>query len=185
VNLLLINIYLTRREKTGGKQFCANSGIFILTFDRNSETYKIPSQQSEQPPAAAVKAYDDSTHSSTPTLNFFVPAILLLSCIPMAVAWIHSPWELGKSTDGNLYQLTSSSLIQTLSSATLLFPTLFNSKFSGHAWLWTWILAIFSVLCTVLSVSLYCVVPLAWSMVISFGGTVAQTLIILQIVHAI
>jgi hypothetical protein len=118
------------------------------------------------------------------TLNFIVPSMLLLSCIPIAVAWSHSPYEIGNSRDANFYQLISNSIIQLLSLATLLSPTLFYSKFSGYAWYWTWFLAVLSGFCTVLSLVLYCFVPVAWSMLIAFCGTVAQALIVLQIVHA-
>lgn len=92
---------------------------------------------------------------------------------------------MGASDDANFYQLIASSLIQLLSLATLLYPTLFHSKFSGHPWLWTWILAVFSVACTILSVLLYVFLPVAWSMTVAFGGMTAQALITLQIVHAI
>ena len=119
------------------------------------------------------------------TLSFFVPAILLLSCIPIALAWTRSPREVGASDDANFYQLIAGSLIQLLSLATLLYPTLFHFKFQGHSWLWTWILAAFSVACTILSVLLYVFLPVAWSMVVAFGGMTAQALITLQIVHAI
>jgi hypothetical protein len=147
-----------------------NSGISSVKWKKDNK-------------APIVEAYPQA--SSSTTLNFFVPTILLLSCIPTAIAWIHSPWELGKSTDANFYQLITSSLTQTLSLATLLFPTVFDSKFSGHTWIWTWTLAVFSLVCTVLSIALYCFVPVAESMLIAFGGTVAQALIVLQIVHAI
>ncbi|EPE28731.1 hypothetical protein GLAREA_09852 [Glarea lozoyensis ATCC 20868] len=118
------------------------------------------------------------------TLNFIAPSILLLSCIPISLAWLHTSLDIGSSADANFYQLISNSMIQLLSLATLLSPTLFYSKFSGYAWYWTWFLAVLSFVCTVLSLVLYCFVPVAWSMLIAFCGTVAQALILLQIVHA-
>jgi len=44
---------------------------------------------------------------------------------------------------------------------------------------------VFSVACTILSVFFYVFLPVAWSMVVAFGGMTAQALITLQIVHAI
>ena len=131
------------------------------------------------------RAYEARRRSVISTLSFFIPIICLLSCIPIALAWTHSPQEVGTAKDANFYQLVANALIQLLSLATLLWPTLFHSTFSGHSWLWTWTLAVFSGICTIMSVPLYVFLPNAWSIAVAFGGMIAQILILLQIVHAI
>ncbi|EPE37130.1 hypothetical protein GLAREA_09293 [Glarea lozoyensis ATCC 20868] len=172
----------------------ATAALFETSYDLfdqarvdwwNPSISKTPSDPRERLPAAVARAYEASSKGLISTLSFFVPAILLISCVPIALAWTRSPQEVGASNDANFYQLIAGSLIQLLSLATLLYPTLFHSKFQGHSWLWTWILALFSVACTILSVLIYVFLPVAWSMVVAFGGMTAQALITLQIVHAI
>ncbi|PVH70943.1 hypothetical protein DL98DRAFT_617245, partial [Cadophora sp. DSE1049] len=150
-----------------------------------SDISQVSSYRGQRSPAVVARAYESSSEGLLSTLSFFVPVILLLSCIPIALAWTHSPHEVGRNDDANFYQLIAGSLVQVLSLATLLYPTLFHSTFAGQSWLWTWTLAVISVACTFLSVLLYVFLPITWSMGLAFGGMVAQSLIVLQIVHAI
>jgi hypothetical protein len=168
-------ISLIKRVTTGGKQASENPGSNLTDTYRHSDISQ----------AAVARACGASSAGLISVLSFFVPTICLLSCIPIALAWTHSPREVGTIADANFYQSIAGSLVQLLSLATLLWPTLFHSTFSGRSWFWTWILAVFSGGFTILSVPLYVFLPTAWSMAVAFGGMIAQALIVLQIVHAI
>jgi hypothetical protein len=139
----------------------------------------------ETPSVATARAFQANLNGVKSTLNFFVPTVCLLCCIPVALAWKHSPSRVGTVDDANFYQLIASSLIQFLGLATLLWPTLFYSRFSGYTLLWIWALAVFSGTCTLLSIPFYVLLPVAWSMVVAFGGMIAQALIILQVIETI
>jgi hypothetical protein len=88
----------------------------------------------------------------------------------------------GTIGDANFYQLVAGSIVQLLGLGTMIYPTVFHSKQDGPSWFWTWVLATISLICTVLSIPFYILFPTAWSMVVSFAGTVAQPLILLQII---
>jgi hypothetical protein len=118
-------------------------------------------------------------------LNFAIPVICLAACIPMGVAWIRSNPRIGKATDPEFFQLIAGSVLQSLSLATLVYPTLFKASISHLPWLLTWILVGSSTICIFLSVLFYPLVSTCWSMVLAFSATLAQSLIVLQIVHAI
>ena len=170
---------------TGGKQAPENPDYNSTDAYRHSDISQASPDRRKRSSAAVARAYEAGSGELISILSFFVPTICLLSCIPIALAWTHSPRQVGTTADANFYQSIAGSLIQLLSLATLLWPTLFHSTFSGRSWFWTWILAVFSGVCTILSVPLYVFLPNAWSMAISFGGMIAQALIVLQIVHAI
>lgn len=141
-------------------------------------------QQLEQAPDNAVEAYSTpiNTHA---TLSFLVPTISLLSCVPAALAWSHTSTQVGTVNDANFYQLLSSSAMQLLSIGTLIWPTVFYVRLARLPWVWTWILATVSACCTVAAVPLYVLLPTSWSALFSFCGSVAQALVLLQLVHAI
>lgn len=139
----------------------------------------------EKPVAVIAKAYENHERNSIYTLNFFVPTTLLLTCIPVALAWRQSPESLGLSQDANFYQLIAGALLQLLNLVTLLYPTIVRSRISGRPWVFTWVLGATSGVCMVLSIPLYIKAPVAWSMAVAFGGAAAQALITLQIVHAV
>jgi hypothetical protein len=170
---------------TGGKQESEKLDSNSTDSRRNSNISQASSDRRRGSPTVVARARETSSGGLISTLSFIVPTICLLSCIPIALAWTHSPRKVGTIHDANFYQLIAGSLVQLLSLATLLWPTLFHSTFSGYYWLWTWILAVFSGVCAIISVPLYVFLPTAWSMAVSFGGMIAQALIVLQIVNAI
>ncbi|KAF2497257.1 hypothetical protein BU16DRAFT_526278 [Lophium mytilinum] len=119
------------------------------------------------------------------TLLFIVPATCLLSCIPTAIAWIHTaPGPAPRPTlDPNFYQLLSSSALQLLSLLTLVWPLMFHAELARMSWVWTWVLAGTSACSTIAAVFFYVWLSMAWSWVLSFAGSVAQALVVLQVVR--
>jgi len=115
----------------GGKKASEKWEISFTNTSRNPSISQASSNLRERLPTAAARAYKASPKGLISTLSFFVLAILLLSCIPIALAWTRSPRGVGSSDDANFYQLIAGSLIQLLSLATLLYPTLFHFKFQG------------------------------------------------------
>ena len=140
--------------------------------------------QLDQAPEDAVEAYS-SARNASPTLSFLVPTISLLSCIPAALAWSHAPRQVGTVKDAEFYQLVSSSAMQLLGVATLIWPTVFHARLGHLSWVLTWILAGTSACFTILTVPLYLLLPTSWSALLSFGGSVALALVLLQLVHRI
>lgn len=138
----------------------------------------------ETPPDDAVEAYEP-TYTTGSRLNFFIPLISILSCIPAAMAWTHAMPQVGTHTDAEFYQQLSGSSMQLLSLATLIWPTIFSTRLARLNWTFAWCLAGASATCSVAAVPLYIVAPTAWSAVVAFGGAVAQALVVLQLVHSI
>jgi hypothetical protein len=138
----------------------------------------------DKPPSNAIEAYKTKSNLNA-TLSFLVPVISLISCVPAALAWYNSSPEIGTLHDPNFYQLISGSIMQLLGLVTLIWPMIFHSRLASLTWFWTWILAGSSACMTVLAMALFLVVPTGWSALISFGGSVAQVLVILQLVYTI
>jgi hypothetical protein len=151
---------------------------------RNPQTEADQLSQIDQAPKTVVQAYKGESNISA-TLSFIVPTISLLSCIPAALAWYNSSPQVGTRHDANFYQQLSSSIMQALGLLTLIWPTVAHTRLASLAWLWTWVLAGVSVCFTVLSVPLYLILPAGWSGLLSFSGSLAQILVLLQLVHTI
>lgn len=136
-----------------------------------------------EPPTDAVQAYNNAPDISA-TLSFLVPTVSLLSCIPAALAWYNSPPQNGTPHDANFYQLISSNIMQLLGLFLMIWPTAAHTKLAQFARVWTWVLAGASACFTAMAVPLYLCLPTGWSALLSFGGSIAQVLILLQLRHA-
>ncbi|KAE8442195.1 hypothetical protein EG329_003724 [Mollisiaceae sp. DMI_Dod_QoI] len=122
--------------------------------------------------------------NSDSILLFTVPTICAVSCFLAGLAWMHTPPQIGSSSDGNFYQLLSSSLVQLLGTFTLA-PTLLSKTLVGLHRILAWVLAVTSILCTVVSMPLYLYATTAWSGLLSFFGSCAQALILLQFIFVL
>ena len=167
----------------GGKKASEKSDGDFTDAGRDSSIPDASSDRGKMPPVAVARAYQARLVEVRFALIFFVPTVCLLSCIPMVLAWTRSPRKVGNVHDAGFYQSIAGSLIQLLGLATLLWPTLFHPKISEHSWVWVWTLAVFSGVCTLVSVPLFVLLPVAWSMVVAFGGMIAQALIALQVIE--
>ncbi|KAF2815632.1 uncharacterized protein BDZ99DRAFT_565590 [Mytilinidion resinicola] len=141
----------------------------------------------DEPPPATTFAAQNTPKSPNlaPTLLFFVPAICLLSCIPTAMAWMHTtPGPSPRPTaDANFYQLLSNSAMQLISLLTLVWPLMFHDELARMSWVWTWVLAGTSACLTIAAVLTYVWLSMQWSGLLSFAGGVAQALVVLQMVR--
>jgi flagellar biosynthesis protein FlhB len=136
----------------------------------------------ESPPPGAAKAQNiHKSQNINSFLSFLVPTICLLSCIPTALAWTHTTASVGTIDDANFYQLLSNTAMQLLGLLTLIWPTVFDARLATMAWFWTWILGGVSVCCTAVAVPVYLWLPTGWSGILSFSGSVAQALVVLQL----
>ena len=135
-------------------------------------------------PATEVSEYN-KTKRLIHLWGFFVPATCMLACIPVGFAWVRSNRQSGRVDDPDFSQLIAASIIQLLSLVTLVYPTVFSARLARLPGLLTWILITVSASCTISSVPLYLLSTTAWSMVIAFTGTIAQALILMQIVQGI
>jgi hypothetical protein len=75
--------------------------------------------------------------------------------------------------------------MQLLGNMTLIIPTISNARLVEQAWLWTWMLAGTSTVCTIMAVPLYLYAPTEWSSAVSFAGNVMQAFVTLQLMFAI
>jgi hypothetical protein len=130
------------------------------------------------------KAFPASKNANS-TLAFLIPVFSLLSCIPAALAWVHSTHQIGTVQEADFFQLLSNSAMQLLGTLTLIIPTIFNARLVGQAWFWTWVLATASTICSIVAVPIYLTVPTEWSAAISFAGNVMQGFVTLQLIFAI
>jgi hypothetical protein len=117
--------------------------------------------------------------------TFLVPVTALLSGIPAGLSFYHSSNNTGTTFDPDFWQLVASSAIQVLSVVTLILPTIFNIRLAKMAWLWTWLLAAVAVCSSIVVPPLYLNVPTKWSAIVSFAGSLAQTLITLRLMFVI
>lgn len=148
-----------------------------------AEVEKLAKSNKNQNTAAT--AYHEHPSASAATLVFLVPVVSLLSCIPAAMAFTRAHPTPGTFEDAEFYQQLSNSLMQLLGLATLVWPTVFQARLAQHPWIFTWLLAGVSAICSVVAVSLYVLAPAGWSGVIAFGGAVAQALVTLQLIREI
>jgi hypothetical protein len=163
--------------------------MFIYRISNNDnrlplEEQTVPLVFYDSTPKNVVEAYQTSPNINS-TLTLLVPVTILLSTIPMALSWYHSSGDSGTISDPDFWQLVASSVIQILGVVTLTVPTIFNLRLAKMAWLWTWISAGVSVCCSIIAPPLYLNVPTKWSGMISFGGSLAQTIITLQLMFTI
>lgn len=155
----------------------------ILIYDR--ETGETPDDSSSESRTIDTTAYPDQRAVQS-NLNFIVPAVLLLSIIPAALAWTHGKEEQGSSNDSDFYQAIAESILQILSIAIFIWLTLSHPRLSLFSWFWIWLAAGFSILCALLSIIFYVYLPsTSWSFTIAFAGAVAQVIVQLQVVNSI
>ncbi|KAI9799839.1 MAG: hypothetical protein M1825_004400 [Sarcosagium campestre] len=146
--------------------------------ENDSEQLSPSNQVLENP----IEVFNDSA-TILATFSFLVPTVSLLSCIPAALAWTRASSAVGTVDDAEFYQLVSASAMQILSVATLIWPTVFQARLARSSRIWTWILACVSTCFAILAMLLYNRLPPSWSSLLSFGGSVAQALVTLQLVH--
>jgi hypothetical protein len=120
-----------------------------------------------------------------PMLNSLILCFCFFASIPAYLSFSSTPVGSGSSTDTNFYQLISSNVLQILSIVTLLWPTVFHTKLSRLAWLWTWALAGISTICAVLSVVLYLMVSVGWSTLVGFLGEASIAVVSLMLIFRV
>jgi heme A synthase len=106
---------------------------------------------------------------------------LVLSIIPLVLAWQRSTNNPGTSKDANFYLLVQSSVLQFPGLFTAMFPIYRRS--TASAWRWAQSFTALGVLCSFGCIPLYLKAPTMWSALISFYGSAAQagmTLLIAQ-----
>lgn len=153
---------------------------------RNPSTTDVNNQFLDLKPTNVVHAFPPLSNKNTNSaLTFLVPVLSLLSCIPTALAWMHSAHLPGTTSDADFYQLISNSTMQILSTLTLIIPTFSNARLVSQAWFWTWVLAGTSTVCSVVAVPLYLNTPTEWSAAVGFVGNVMGAFVTLQLMFAI
>ncbi|KAH6638511.1 hypothetical protein BKA67DRAFT_147876 [Truncatella angustata] len=146
----------------------------------------------ESASAIATKKSTSSTKMEAPetlatvqaTLQFGVPTSCLLCCIPIGLAYFYSVSEPGTITDSDFWQLVAGSGMQTLSLATMIWPAMVSTKVLDLSRTYIWFLATTSAISVPASILLYLFLSIRWSIIISFGGNIAQALILLQFINA-
>lgn len=98
------------------------------TIRLNSGRDVTPAKHQDTSPSQIAEAYANPRGGNA-TLTFIVPTISLLSCIPAALAWSHTPSEVGGYNDGNFYQLLCSSTMQLLGTVTLIWPVVLATSY--------------------------------------------------------
>ncbi|KAL3443888.1 hypothetical protein BJX65DRAFT_284333 [Aspergillus insuetus] len=133
-----------------------------------------------------------TTHTSKPinrrtpfVFAFLVPTVCLLSCIPADLACIHAKGENGTVTDAEFFQSLSSACLQLLGVATTLWPAIMNPRRNRTARIMCWTMAISGGVLALAAIPLYLVIPIRWSALLLFGGSILQALLQLQVVLGI
>ena len=114
-----------------------------------------------------------------------VCAVRLGSTILVYLAWTRSQHNPGTTQDADCWTLLQSSIMQLLSLFKMIFPVWRRSWMPWGTWTWTWVYVAVCLLCTATAAPLYIVVPVQWSLALSFGGNVAQALVVLQLMPAV
>lgn len=164
-----------RRHKTNGTNanYC----------NSNCRTTQIPAPN---PPLPAAIAYPERWQLRfLPTLIVLILTFCFLASIPAYLCFSATPPSPGLHTDANFYQLLSGSVLQFLSIVTLIWPTVFHTRLSRMAWLWTWMLAGISTVCAGLSLALYVWVSEGWSSVVGCFGQASICVVSLLLIFRV
>ncbi|KIL87221.1 hypothetical protein FAVG1_09778 [Fusarium avenaceum] len=89
-------------------------------YDLSKSTVMQQNILAADPPSDAVTAYPVMSASVRASLNFIVPGVCLLCCIPVGYAYYYGSPERGTATDSDFWQLVAGSAMQALSIFTLL-----------------------------------------------------------------
>ncbi|KAH7322672.1 hypothetical protein B0I35DRAFT_185797 [Stachybotrys elegans] len=164
--------------------------LFDPTSDRWWEYKPATTKATEQATLAASPSLsaampDPATAASVrATLEFAVPSVCLLCCIPIGWACFYCPPEPGATTDSDFWQLVAGSVMQSLSLATLLWPSDVRCRLPRLPGIYTWLLTVTSAIAVPACIVIYLFVSARWSIVVSFAGNAAQVLILLQFMNA-
>ncbi|KIM96447.1 hypothetical protein OIDMADRAFT_148308 [Oidiodendron maius Zn] len=162
-----------------------------LLINEESDTWWDPLSPSRSklgktfnPKVTTVNAYPQAP-STQPTLIILVTTLSLVSLVTTFLSFVHSTPSIGTTSDADFWQLVSSSIMQISSIASMVMPVYQSIRLTKEAWFWTWILAGVGFCSAVAAVPLYLYLPVKWSDVVSFAGTLAQSYVTLQLVYAI
>jgi hypothetical protein len=89
-----------------------------------------PPDVSSEVPWKMALAYRQSPAPNS-TLAFLVSMLSLLSSVPVLLDSTHSTHQVGSISDADFYQLISSSILQLLSTATMIIPTIYNVRLAA------------------------------------------------------
>ncbi|KAM6513245.1 hypothetical protein FALCPG4_015695 [Fusarium falciforme] len=115
-----------------------------------------------------------------PTTFALVVIITIAAAGLTAKGWNLSPHEPGRRDDPDFWFLLQSSLMQLASMVPIIFCLLVADSTSLQPRLWSWVFLGSGILFALLAPLLYLVVPTELSAMISFCGSVAQVLIVLE-----
>ena len=118
-------------------------------------------------------------------MTAIICAVSLGCTVPVFVAWSRFPNAHGTTQDADFWMLLQSSVMQLLNLLTIVYPASQKSLMHWRPWFWAWMYAMTSCLCLLAATALYVLVPVKWSAVLSFGGSVAQALLILQFMQVV
>lgn len=159
-----------------------------LLINEESDTWWDPLSPSRSklgktfnPKVTTVNAYPQAP-STQPTLIILVTTLSLVSLVTTFLSFVHSTPSIGTTSDADFWQLVSSSIMQISSIASMVMPVYQSIRLTKEAWFWTWILAGVGFCSAVAAVPLYLYLPVKWSDVVSFAGTLAQSYVTLQLV---
>ncbi|KAK0707141.1 hypothetical protein B0T26DRAFT_680702 [Lasiosphaeria miniovina] len=155
-------------------------------FDAEAERWwdTSGSQPPARPPPPPLEEQIHYAPQNRALVNFAVPSVTVLACIPAFMGWWLSPGpgEPGRYDDAEFWQLVAGGAMQLLGLFTMLWPDVMAGG-GGEPRRWTWILAVASALSVVGSMLLYLLVSPGWSSLVSFLGSAAQVFILLQLVN--
>ncbi|KAI0881816.1 uncharacterized protein GGS22DRAFT_56952 [Annulohypoxylon maeteangense] len=135
-------------------------------------------------------AYPVSSSDSSPGTRFqFSVSTLLggtsvwmfLSLIPMGIAWMKSTSTSGSTGDSDFWTLIQSSMMQILGLALAVCNIPRKSTERSTAWTCALILTCFGIVCALASIPTYLYLSTMWSNLLSYGATIAQTIVMLEL----
>jgi hypothetical protein len=104
---------------------------------------------------------------------------IILSLVPLVLAWRISGASPGTTSDVDFYLLIQTSIMQLLGLFTAIFPM--AKRPASSAWIWAQFFTIVGVLVSVAAVPMYLYLPTMWSALVSFIGSATQIAVTLEL----
>ncbi|KAI1142579.1 hypothetical protein F5Y05DRAFT_231767 [Hypoxylon sp. FL0543] len=155
----------------GLKDVCDGILAKIDMLCKYEEAYPIPSE----------RRTDLWSKFQTPPLLCISALFMLASLVPMCMAWNKSADAPGSTDDSDFLISIQNAIIQSVGLALTLYTVQRRSEEHRVAWMCAIFLTVCGVVCACVAVPMYLFLPTRWSTLASYGGSLTQLCVILEI----